>query len=134
MAAALREVDAKLGTLHPLLIGESEIRSGKEMLSRNPAKPAEIVGRLETAGAAEVDLAISAAAAALESWRDTEPEGRAMILERMPSSSASDASSSRRSRCSRPGRRGARQMLTSAKPSISVATMQAKCAALPAPH
>ena len=135
MAAALREVDAKLGTLHPLLIGESEIRSGKEMLSRNPAKPAEIVGRLETAGAAEVDLAISAAAAALESWRDTEPERRAIILEAvLPSSSASDASNSRRSRCPRPGRRGARQMLTSARPSISAATMQAKCAALPAPH
>ena len=82
MATTVREVRAKLGALHPLLIGEADIRPAKEMLSRNPAKPTEIVGHVETAGAAEVELAISAAAAAFEPWRETEPEKRALILER----------------------------------------------------
>ncbi len=82
MTNALRKVRAGLGGLHPLLVGESEVRSGKEIISRNPARPDEIVGRVEAAGREEVDLAVTAAATAFASWRDVPVETRARILER----------------------------------------------------
>ena len=82
MTSALRKVRAGLGGLHPLLVGESEVRSGKEIISRNPARPDEIVGRVEAAGREEVDLAVTAAATAFASWRDVPVETRARILER----------------------------------------------------
>ena len=82
MTDALRNVRAGLGGLHPLLIGESEVRSGAEIISRNPAKPDEVIGRVEAAGRGEVDLAVTTAAAAFESWRDVRAEARARILER----------------------------------------------------
>ena len=82
MTNALRTVRAGLGGLHPLLVGESEVRSGKEIISRNPARPDEIVGRVEAAGREEVDLAVTAAATAFASWRDVPIEARARILER----------------------------------------------------
>jgi RHH-type proline utilization regulon transcriptional repressor/proline dehydrogenase/delta 1-pyrroline-5-carboxylate dehydrogenase len=82
MAKSMQDVRAKLGAFHPLLIGEADVRSGQEILSTNPANPNEIVGRVETAGRVEVDLAVSAAAEAFECWRDTEVEARARIVER----------------------------------------------------
>ena len=82
MTNALRNVRAGLSGLHPLLIGESEVRSGTEIISRNPARPDEVVGRVEAAGRGEVDLAVTKAAEAFESWRDVRVEARARILER----------------------------------------------------
>jgi RHH-type transcriptional regulator, proline utilization regulon repressor / proline dehydrogenase / delta 1-pyrroline-5-carboxylate dehydrogenase len=82
MAKSMQEARAKLGAFHPLLIGEADVRSGQEILSSNPANPNEIVGRVETAGRVQVDLAVRAAADAFESWRETEVEVRASILER----------------------------------------------------
>ena len=81
MTNALRKVRGELGGLHPLLIGESEVRSGNEIISRNPTRPDEIVGRVEAAGREEVDLAVTAAATAFASWRDVPVETRARILE-----------------------------------------------------
>jgi RHH-type proline utilization regulon transcriptional repressor/proline dehydrogenase/delta 1-pyrroline-5-carboxylate dehydrogenase len=82
MTQALQEVRARLGALHPLLIGGSEVRPKREIISRNPARPDEIVGRLETAGGAEVDLAVTAATAALAPWSNATVETRAQIIER----------------------------------------------------
>lgn len=82
MTTALSKVRAELGGLHPLLLGESEVDSGKEITSCNPARPDEIVGRVEAAGRAEVDLAVTAAMKAFESWRDVPVETRAGILDR----------------------------------------------------
>jgi RHH-type proline utilization regulon transcriptional repressor/proline dehydrogenase/delta 1-pyrroline-5-carboxylate dehydrogenase len=81
MTSALREVRGRLGALHPLLIGESEARSGRGAVSRNPARPDEIVGRLEIAGKAEVDLAIGAALTAFADWSDASVETRAQIVD-----------------------------------------------------
>ena len=83
MTNALRKVRAGLGELHPLLIGEREVRSGTEIPSRNPARPDEVVGRVEAAGRGEVDLAVTTAAAAFESWRDVRVEERARLLDRV---------------------------------------------------
>jgi RHH-type proline utilization regulon transcriptional repressor/proline dehydrogenase/delta 1-pyrroline-5-carboxylate dehydrogenase len=82
MTNALRKVRAGLGGLHPLLVGESEVRSGRQIISRNPARPDEIVGRVEAGGREEVDLAVTAAATAFASWHDVPVETRARILER----------------------------------------------------
>ena len=72
----------KLGAFHPLLIGESELQTGKEVVSRNPARPDEVVGRLEIAGQAEVDMAIGAAVAAFADWSEATVETRAGIIDR----------------------------------------------------
>jgi RHH-type transcriptional regulator, proline utilization regulon repressor / proline dehydrogenase / delta 1-pyrroline-5-carboxylate dehydrogenase len=82
MRNALRKVRAGLGSLHPLLVGESKVRSGKEIISRNPARPDETVGRVEAASREEVDLAVTAATTAFASWRDLPVETRAQILVR----------------------------------------------------
>ncbi|MGB8466118.1 MAG: proline dehydrogenase family protein [Terrimicrobiaceae bacterium] len=82
MANALRDLRARPGGFHPLFIGASEPRAGKEILSRNPAKPDEIVGRVEEAGRAEADSAVAVAATAFLSWRTSPVETRAGMLER----------------------------------------------------
>jgi RHH-type proline utilization regulon transcriptional repressor/proline dehydrogenase/delta 1-pyrroline-5-carboxylate dehydrogenase len=85
MMNALRKVRAGLGGLHLLLAGESEVRSGMEIISRNPARPGEVVGRVEAAGRGEVDVAVTAAATAFESWCDVPVEARAHILDQAAS-------------------------------------------------
>jgi RHH-type proline utilization regulon transcriptional repressor/proline dehydrogenase/delta 1-pyrroline-5-carboxylate dehydrogenase len=82
MANALREVRGRLGALHPLLIGESDVRTGRELVSRNPAGPDEVVGRLEIADHAEVDLTIDAALAAFADWSKAPVETRAGTIDR----------------------------------------------------
>jgi RHH-type transcriptional regulator, proline utilization regulon repressor / proline dehydrogenase / delta 1-pyrroline-5-carboxylate dehydrogenase len=82
MTNALQDVRGKLGALHPLLIGEYELQTGKEVVSRNPARPDEVVGRLEIAGQAEVDMAIGAAVAAFADWSEATVETRAGIIDR----------------------------------------------------
>jgi len=82
MTSALRDARTTLGKFHPLLIGEAKVRSEREIVSRNPARPGEIIGRAEAAGRAEVELAVTTAASAAASWRSAPAEKRALILER----------------------------------------------------
>jgi RHH-type transcriptional regulator, proline utilization regulon repressor / proline dehydrogenase / delta 1-pyrroline-5-carboxylate dehydrogenase len=82
MANALRQLRTRLEAFHPLFVGASEVRSGREIVSENPARPDEIVGRVEEAGPPEVDLAVAAAVTAFSSWRDSPVETRARLLER----------------------------------------------------
>jgi RHH-type transcriptional regulator, proline utilization regulon repressor / proline dehydrogenase / delta 1-pyrroline-5-carboxylate dehydrogenase len=82
MANALRDIRASLGKLHPLLVGEAKVRCENVIVSRNPARPEEIIGRVEAASKAEVDLAVSRAASAASAWANVPAEKRAQILER----------------------------------------------------
>ena len=82
MREALEKTRRELGGKHPLLIGGLEVLTGQEITSINPARPAEVVGRVAKAGVKEADAAIAAARAAFASWSRTSVEERARVLER----------------------------------------------------
>jgi 1-pyrroline-5-carboxylate dehydrogenase len=61
----------------PLIIGGQEVDTGERIVSRNPAKPAEVVGTVAAAGAAQVDRAFDAAWRAFPGWAHRPAEERA---------------------------------------------------------
>ncbi len=80
MQRALTTIQASLGRQYPLLIGGEAVETTTYIESLNPARPAQVIGRVAAAGPAEVDQAIVAAAAAFPSWRDTPASERARLL------------------------------------------------------
>ena len=80
MREALRLVGAQLGTEYGLVIGGEMVRTKDKIKSLNPAKPSEVVGIHQKAGAEHVELAMQAALQAFESWRTTSWEERASLL------------------------------------------------------
>lgn len=80
MAAALAEERAGFGRYHPLLIEGEEVRTKEELVSVNPARPAEVVGRTASATLAEAERAVQAANRAFAGWRDTPARARAELL------------------------------------------------------
>src|SRR5438067_12789316 len=80
MREALRLVHAQLGTEYDLVIGGHMVRTKEKIISRNPAKPSEVVGVHQKAGAEHVEPAIQGALHAFESWRTTSWEERASLL------------------------------------------------------
>ncbi|MDZ4199656.1 MAG: bifunctional proline dehydrogenase/L-glutamate gamma-semialdehyde dehydrogenase, partial [Kiritimatiellia bacterium] len=77
---ALSSVRTQLGRDCPLLIGGAEVATAETDLSRNPARPSEVIGRIARAGTAEAAAAVQAATRAFPDWRDTPPLDRARIL------------------------------------------------------
>ncbi|MBA2693387.1 MAG: L-glutamate gamma-semialdehyde dehydrogenase [Rubrobacter sp.] len=80
MQAALKKVGASLGLEYPLVIGGKAVETEGEVVSVNPAKPSEIVGRTGRATEREADMALAAATEAFEKWSRTSPEARARIM------------------------------------------------------
>ena len=80
MREALRLVHAQLGTEYDLVIGGHMVRTKEKIISRNPAKPSEVVGVHQKAGAEHVEPAMQGALNAFESWRTTSWEERASLL------------------------------------------------------
>jgi RHH-type proline utilization regulon transcriptional repressor/proline dehydrogenase/delta 1-pyrroline-5-carboxylate dehydrogenase len=78
--AAVESVRQKLGRTYPLNIGGKEIKTNDYRDSFNPASPSEIVGHICQASTHEVDLAIEAASAALQDWRECSGSERAGFL------------------------------------------------------
>jgi len=72
LAAAYRRALARrrgsLGRHRPLIIGGQEVDSREKIISRNPAKPAEVVGTVAAAGPTHVEEAFSAAWRAFPHW------------------------------------------------------------------
>lgn len=54
--------------------------TGDELVSRNPSRPSEIVGRCRGYAPADADALVRTACTAFESWRKTEPAWRAELL------------------------------------------------------
>ncbi len=78
---ALDRARASLGQRYPLVIGGEKIQGGAGTIpSINPARPSEIVGRVDEASAAQVSQALDAATTAFESWKRTSAEERAEFL------------------------------------------------------
>jgi len=82
-ARALADVRPRLGADVPLVIGGQRVETAERIVSVNPSRAAEIVGRTAAAGPAEVDRAVAAAVQALPGWRDAGVEARARVLGRV---------------------------------------------------
>ena len=83
VTAALAAVGSRLGADQPLVIGGRRVETAEQLLSVNPSRADEIVGRVAAAGEADIDQAVAAAARAFPSWRDAGPDARAEILGRV---------------------------------------------------
>ncbi len=80
MQAALEAVASQLGREYDLLIGGRRLKTEGKIRSLNPARPAQIVGVHQKAGAEHAELAMSAALQAFETWSRTPVETRASLL------------------------------------------------------
>jgi RHH-type proline utilization regulon transcriptional repressor/proline dehydrogenase/delta 1-pyrroline-5-carboxylate dehydrogenase len=80
MRSALARVRASFGGRYSLVINGKDVSGDEEDLSRNPARPDEIVGRVSRATKSDADGAVDAARKAFLSWSRTVPEERAGYL------------------------------------------------------
>jgi RHH-type proline utilization regulon transcriptional repressor/proline dehydrogenase/delta 1-pyrroline-5-carboxylate dehydrogenase len=80
MSQALRTIKERSERKSPLYVGEREVTTGGDITSRNPARPAEILGRVSYASKKEADAAIEEALKAAKTWRATPPDKRAGYL------------------------------------------------------
>ena len=80
MQAALELVAGQLGREYDLVIGGRRLKTGDKIRSLNPARPAQIVGIHQKAGAEHAQRAMAAALSAFESWSRTTVESRASLL------------------------------------------------------
>jgi len=67
-AAALAALRQQLGGDYPLVIDGEAVDGAGQIVSANPARPGEIIGRVAAAGRAQADAALAAAQAAFPDW------------------------------------------------------------------
>ena len=80
MRAGLALVGASLGREYDLIIGGRRLKTDGKIVSLNPARPAQVVGVHQKAGAEHAELAMAAALQAFESWSRTPVQQRASLL------------------------------------------------------
>ena len=80
MEAALAEVRSKLGREYDIVIGGKRLKTPGKIFSMNPARPAEVIGVHQRAGAEHVEQAMQAAQAAFTTWSRTSVQERAGLL------------------------------------------------------
>jgi 1-pyrroline-5-carboxylate dehydrogenase len=80
MREALAKVRKELGREYSLIIGGKKITTHDKIRSINPAKPSEVVGLHQKAGAEHVEPAMEAALAAFAKWSQVSANDRAAIL------------------------------------------------------
>ena len=80
MKAALDLVASHLGHEYDLLIGGQRLRTEGKIKSINPARPAQVVGIHQKAGAEHAEKAMQAALEAFETWSRSPVEIRASLL------------------------------------------------------
>lgn len=80
MQQALERVGDLLGHEYDLVIGGERLRTDGKIQSHNPAKPKQIVGIHQKAGAEHAELAMKAALKAFESWSHVSVEQRTSLL------------------------------------------------------
>jgi len=77
---ALTQVRQQLGRLYPLVINDQEITTGAAIVSRNPSRPNEVVGRAARATIADAERSVQTARGAFAGWRDLPAAQRADFL------------------------------------------------------
>ena len=85
MQDALVEVESLLGAEYSMTIGGEHRKGASQIVSTNPARPAQVIGRHAEALAADVEPAMKAAAAAFGGWSRTPVAERAALLLRVAS-------------------------------------------------
>jgi 1-pyrroline-5-carboxylate dehydrogenase len=80
MQAALELVSSRLGREYDLVIGGRRLKTEGKIRSLNPARPAQIVGVHQKAGAEHVEEAMAAALRAFETWSRTATETRVSLI------------------------------------------------------
>src|SRR5947209_16766556 len=80
MRAAIQKVRQELGREYDLVIGGKRVKTAGKIQSINPAKPSEVVGIHQKAGAEQVEPAMQAALAAFETWKHAAVEQRAGLV------------------------------------------------------
>jgi 1-pyrroline-5-carboxylate dehydrogenase len=80
MRSALDKVASHLGAEYSLIIGGERLQTPDKIRSINPARPAQIVGVHQKAGAEQVEPAMTAALRAYESWSRTSTDERVSLL------------------------------------------------------
>ena len=80
MKEALAEVATQLGREYDLIIGGERVKTSGKITSLNPARPKQVVGVHQKAGAEHVEPAMKAALAAYETWSRVSVAERASLL------------------------------------------------------
>ena len=80
MQAALDLVAGQLGREYDLVIGGQRLKTEDKIRSLNPARPAQVVGIHQKAGAEHAEQAMAAALRAFESWSRTSAGERVSLL------------------------------------------------------
>src|SRR5579864_7967615 len=80
MEAALARERARFGTEYDLVIGGRHVKAPKQFASRNPAKPSEVVGVVQSATVEQAREAVGAADRAFLHWSKTQAAQRADVL------------------------------------------------------
>jgi 1-pyrroline-5-carboxylate dehydrogenase len=80
MKEALTRVGDLLGHEYELIIGGERLKTSGKIQSHNPARPAQIVGIHQKAGAEHAELAMQAALKAFESWKYSSVQDRTSLL------------------------------------------------------
>jgi len=80
MRAALSHVETQLGREYDLIVGGHREKTSGKITSLNPARPAQVVGVHQKAGAEHAQEAMDAALRAFHSWSRTPVEVRASLL------------------------------------------------------
>jgi 1-pyrroline-5-carboxylate dehydrogenase len=80
MRAALEKVAGQLGREYDLVIGGDRTRTDGKIKSLNPARPSQVVGVHQKAGAEHAEAAMQAALQAYEAWSRTTVEQRTSLL------------------------------------------------------
>jgi RHH-type proline utilization regulon transcriptional repressor/proline dehydrogenase/delta 1-pyrroline-5-carboxylate dehydrogenase len=82
MRSALARVSARLGAEWPLVIGGKKIAPSEMVVSRNPARPAQVIGRWGRATKAHAEAAVAAAREAQPAWARAGADERGKVFER----------------------------------------------------
>lgn len=77
---ALKTVEGYLGKDYDLVIGGERISTEEKIVSINPAKKTEVIGRVSKANKELAEQAMQAAVKAFKTWKKAKPELRADVL------------------------------------------------------
>ncbi len=80
MKTALDHVESQLGREYDLIIDGKRLKTSDKIRSLNPARPAQVVGVHQKAGAEHAELAMAAALLAFEFWSKKSVEERVSLL------------------------------------------------------
>ncbi len=80
MQAALELVSGQLGREYDLIVGGQRLKTEGKIRSLNPARPAQMVGIHQKAGAEHVEEAMTAALQAFGTWSKTATETRVSVI------------------------------------------------------